>query len=175
MKKHCGAALGILILLSSVCLAADKQLNACSLLTAGEIEAVTGGNAEPHETNMPVKSGSEMATMVGCMWQVGKVGMISVSTIQGAQGVQRDAAMAQVEQVFNELKSKGWNQERKDYAGIQCMTFTPPPKEKDAPISTSCMGEARGRAISVGWLGISSKVSIENVKSLYDKAAARLP
>jgi predicted dehydrogenase len=53
--------------------------------------------------------------------------------------------------------------------------MTPPASpEKDIPVMTGCVAEAKGVAISVGYMGRTS-VPIEKVKTLLDKAIGRLP
>ena len=53
--------------------------------------------------------------------------------------------------------------------------MTPPSSaEKNLPVMTGCMAEAKEMGISVGYMGRTS-VPIETVKALLDKAIERLP
>ena len=52
--------------------------------------------------------------------------------------------------------------------------MTPPASSAGMPLSTGCFAEAKGMGISVGHNG-PSRVPIDKVKPLLDKAIGRLP
>jgi hypothetical protein len=176
MVKRLGTALGLFLAFTSSGVAAEEKLHACSLLTAGEIgDAVGGAVGQSHETDTAVPSGPSKGQILGgCMWSTADQGMVSVNVIRAAQGADREAGLARLRQVFDMLKAKGWSEERKDYGSARCSILTPPPAQKDVPVSTGCMAEAKGMGISVGSMSPKNKVPIEKVKALLDKAIGRL-
>ncbi len=177
MQKQLGAVLGILIAFAWSDLAAQKKMHACSLLTSSEVSDAVGGKVgQSQESDMVIPEGpSKGETMGGCMWAVGDQGMVSVSVIRAPKGAQREAGLTQLNQVFAQLKTQGWKEERKDFSNARCSIMTPPSSETDAPISTGCIAEAKGMGISVGSMSGKKKVAIEKVKALLDKAIGRLP
>lgn len=155
--------------------AAGAEMHPCSLLTQGELGAAGVGEVSATVENfMPIPEGAAKgATMGICMWKVGET-MISLGTVSVPQGADRAFAMAKLEEVYTALRSKGWNEERRELGGARCSAMTPPPSEQDSPHMSACLAEARGMLISVTALG-RSVLAIEKVKSLLDAASARLP
>ena len=174
MHTHLGPVVGALAALAWTGVAA--QQSACSLLTAADIEAATGEKpGEPHETNMGMSdsSGKGQVTLA-CMWRAAAQGMVTVSLAPAAKGAAREAGLAKLTQVFDELKAQHWTEERKDIANGFCAIMTPPPSQKDVPIMSSCMAEAKGMAMSVGYMSPTKKLSFDQTKSLMDKAIGRV-
>jgi hypothetical protein len=91
----------------------------------------------------------------------------------GTTGAPHQAGLAMLEQTYNRLKAQGWSEEKQDITGGRCALLTPPAAEKDAPITTGCMAEAKGLAVSVSALG-RTRVTIEQVKALLDLLVQRL-
>jgi hypothetical protein len=177
MERHLGVALSVLLAFTWSGAAAEQKMHACSLLTPGEVSAAVGekvGSAQ--ESDIVIPSGpSKGETMGTCMWPVGEGGMVSVSVIRAAKGAQREAGLTRLNQAFEVLKARGWQEEKKDFASARCSIMTPPSAKENAPISTGCMAEAKGMGISVGSMSAKKKVAIDNVKTLLDKAIGRLP
>ena len=95
--------------------------------------------------------------------------------MRAPQGARREAGLAKLKEGFQRLKSKGWTEEKKEFSNAKCALMTPPSSsEKNIPVMTGCMAEAKGMGISVGYMGRTS-VPIEKVKTLLDKAIERLP
>jgi hypothetical protein len=155
---------------------ADKPPSACPLLIAAEIGAATGETAgQPHESAIVISEGPAKGQTMGmCDWPTGSQSGVSLAVTRGLPGAQREAGLAQFEKTFQTLKSQGWSQERKDFNNGACVIFTPPASAKGMPISTGCFAEAKGMGISVGHNG-PSKVSMDKMKTLLDKAIGRLP
>ncbi len=176
MLRRLGAALGVLVAFTWSGVAAEEKMHACSLLTSSEVGQAVGGTVgQPQESDVVIPSGpSKGETMGTCMWPLGDHGMVSLSVIRAAQGAQREAGLANLRKTFETLKARGWTEERKDYANARCSILTPPPSQKDVPISTGCLAEARGMGLSVGSMSPTNKVAIEKVKVLLDKAIGRL-
>lgn len=170
---------GVLIIASVVAAAAqtaEKKMHACALLTSGDVGAAVGGTpGKSQESDIVIPAGpSKGETMGTCMWAAGNQGMVTVSIIRAPQGAQREAGLAKLNEGLALLKGQGWTEEKKDFSNAKCARMTPPPSQKDSPISTGCMAESKGMGISVGAMGRAS-VAIENVKALLDKAIGRLP
>ena len=176
MKKQFGAGLGILIVFAWSSLAEGKEMHTCALLTSGEVVAAVGGTGQSQESNIVIPEGpSKGETLGGCMWAAYNQGMVSISMIRAPQGAQREAGLAKLRDGFQRLKAKGWTEEKKEFTNAKCALMTPPASpEKDIPVMTGCVAEAKGVAISVGYMGRTS-VPIEKVKTLLDKAIGRLP
>jgi len=176
MTTRCGVAFGLLLVFAWSGLAAEPPMRACSLLTAAEIDEVVGTPAgQSQENDIAIPEGpAKGETMSMCRWPIGAQGMLSISVIRSPQGAQREAGLAQLNQMFETLKAQGWTEERKDFSNIRCAIMTPPSSAKDVPISTGCFAEAKGRGMGIGLMG-EKKVAIEKVKVLLDKAIGRLP
>jgi hypothetical protein len=165
----------LLLICASLASAAGAEMRACSLLTAGELGAAGGGEVSATVENfMPISEGASKGVTMGiCMWQVGET-MISLGVVSSPQGADRAAGLAQLEEISTELRSKGWKEERRELGGARCSAMTPPPSDKDAPLMSSCLAEAKGMVISVTALG-RRLLAIEKVKTLLDAAFVRLP
>ena len=177
MRKVLGVALGLILAFTWSEVAAQQKMHACSLLTAGEIgDAVGSKIGESRESDTVIPQGpSKGETMGTCMWKVGEQGMVSVSVIRAAQGAQREAGLARMNQAFETLKAKGWTEEKKDYGSARCAIMTPPPSEPTMPTSTGCIAEAKGMGLSVGLMAPKKTGTIDRMKALLDKAISRLP
>lgn len=155
---------------------ADKPPSACPLLTAAEIGAAAGGAAgQPQEDSMEITEGpAKGQTMAMCNWPTSPQSGVSLAVTRGLAGAQREAGLAQFRKTFQTLRSQGWAEERKDFSNGACVVMTPPASAKGMPVSSACFAEAKGMGISVGHHG-PSKVSMDKMKTLLDKAIGRLP
>jgi hypothetical protein len=175
MQPHLGAVLGMLIALSWTDLAAQEESSTCSLLTAADINAAVGAKVgEPHRTDMGVSPGAASKTNGNCMWKVGDQGMVSVGVMPAAKGAEREAGLAKLNQVYDQLKAKHWTEEKQVFSNGWCSTMTPPASEKDSPIMTGCMAEAKGLAIGVTYLNPKQKLALDKAKGLLDKVIGHL-
>jgi hypothetical protein len=175
MQPQLGAVLGMLIALVWTDLAAQKKSSACSLLTAADINAAVAGKVgEPHETNMGVSPEAASKTMGNCMWKVGDQGMVSVGVMPAAKGAAREEGLAKINGVYEGLKAKHWTEERQDFSNGWCSVMTPPASEKDTPIMSGCMAEAKGMAIGVTYLDPKQKLAPDKAKRLLDKVIGHL-
>jgi hypothetical protein len=178
MKKHFSmVCLLMLLLFASSGLPAEKKMHACSLLTSDEIGSAVGGGqvGQSQESDIVIPEGpSKGKTMGVCMWPIhNREGMVSVNIIPMPQGAQRAEGLAKLNKAFETLKAQGWTEEKKEFGNAKCVIMTPPSSEKNVPISTGCIAEAKGMGISVGSMS-RNKVSIEKVKMLLDKAIGRI-
>jgi hypothetical protein len=166
--------MGLLLLLAGGDLAAQKK--ACSLLSAGEINAsLTGQVGEPHQIDLSAAPGaSKNKQMDGCMWKVGQKGMVSIGIMVALQGQEREAGMAKMRGVYDALKAKHWTEEKKVFDNGSCAVMTPPASEAKAPIMSGCLAEAKGMAVSVTYLDPQQKLTPDKAKALLDKVLAHL-
>jgi hypothetical protein len=175
MQPQLGAVLGMLIVLAWTDAAAQKESSACSLLTSADISAAVAGKVgEAHRTDMGVAPGAASKTMGNCMWKVGDQGMISVGVMPAAKGAAREAGLAKLNEVYDALKAKHWTQEKQEFGYGWCSVMTPPASEKNTPIMSGCMAEAKGLAIAVTYLDPKQKLALDKAKALLDKAIGHL-
>lgn len=163
----------LLALLTVLSVPPQLPADACALLKRADLSAF-GTAGAPRNADMVVDSGPASGqTVKGCMWKVGSDGMIAISVARLPTGAAHQAGLAMLEQTYNRLKAQGWSEEKQDITGGRCALLTPPAAEKDAPITTGCMAEAKGLAVSVSALG-KTRVTIEQVKALLDLLVQRL-
>ena len=175
MQPHLGAVLGMLIALAWTDLAAQKESSTCSLLTAADINAAVAGKVgEPHQTDMGVAPGAASKTNGNCMWKVGDQGMMSVGVTAAPKGAAREAGLGKMKEVYDKLKAQHWTEERQDFSNGWCSVMTPPASEKDTPIVSGCMAEAKGKAIAVTYLDPKQKLAPGKAKALLDKVIGHM-
>ena len=175
MRSYLGPVLGLLGAVVGSSLSAQQQ--ACTLLTAADIETTTGTKemGEPHPTDMVIPEGPQKGQkMNGCMWGVAGSGMVAVSLMQMPPGVSREAAMAKLEEVYGKLRAKKWTQEDKNYPDGRCTTFTPPPTEKSAPILSGCIIEKHGMVVSSSLMHPTVKLPMDKARALSDKVVSHM-
>ena len=170
MHPHLGPVVGVLIALTWTDVAAQQP--ACSLLTSGDIEAVTGSTArEPHKSDLVISEGpAKGQTLNGCMWATADQGMVAVSMMRALEGAAREAGLAKLAEVFDALKAQHWTEEKQDFANGSCSVMTPPPSQTNVPMLSGCLAEARGMALSVAFMSPTKKLSISQTRALLDKA-----
>lgn len=174
MHSHLGLVVGLLVALTWADLSA--QQSACTLLTPGDIETITGAQPmEPHPTNMVIPEGPQKGeTLNGCMWGTTGNGMVSVSMMPAPEGVLREAGIAKLEEVYGQLRAQHWAEEKKSFPDGSCSIMTPPPGKKDAPILSQCVAETRGMVMSSVFMSPTQKLSMEQTRALMDKAVSHM-
>src|SRR5262245_17795820 len=157
--------------------APNPQVRVCTLLTPDEISAAVGAKpGASRENNVTIPEGpSQGDTMATCMWPLSGMDVVTISAVKALQGAQRQAALADLDNATNEMKSQGWREERQDIGGARCSTMTPPAAERTAPVMTGCFMETKGVALSVGTMTANKKTAIQPMRDLLDKASSRLP
>jgi hypothetical protein len=153
------------------------QTHACSLLTGAEVGSALGAQPAPsQENNVVIPDGpSRGQTIAMCAWRLGPRDIVRVSVAPALDGAQRAQGLSALTQSFDQMKADGWRENARQFGDIRCSSMTPPPDISDAPLMTGCMGEARGRALSISAMSASKPAAIDPIKDLFDKAAARLP
>lgn len=176
MKIRTAAVLGILVAIAPPMFAAEKP---CSMLTGAELSAATGAKVgEGQDTTMVIPSGpAKGQTMLGCMWRVGEVGMVSISLIVAAKGPEREAGLARLREGTKKLEAQGWKRETKEFSDAKCSVLTPPASQEHSPIMTGCMAEAKGMGLSVGHMTgpMDKSIGMDNVHTLLETVVSRLP
>ena len=158
------------LLAAANAIAQDKSL--CSLLTASDVAAV-GATGQGIEASLPYNNGPNgSGTMKMCNWRMANGG-IHLMVVKVPPNASREQLKAVLNQSLATLKAKGWAEEKKDFGDIACSLMTPPAKEQDAPLTTGCVTETKGMAISIGTLS-RTRVPMEKVKALVDAVAGRL-
>jgi hypothetical protein len=154
-----------------------NQTHACQLLTGAEVSSALGARSAPsQENNFAIPDGPSRGQRIAmCAWRLGPEDMVRVSVAPALQGTQRAQGLAAINQSFEQMKADGWKEDAKDFGDVHCSTMMPPANERDAPQMTGCMGEVRGKAISLSSMSATKQAPIDSVKELFDKAAARLP
>lgn len=149
---------------------------ACSLLAPADIEAATGvkPDAEPHPGEMAIPGTKE--TMRMCTWIAPGPprDQVVVSTAPMPPGTDV-VALAKNNAGTDALRAQHWNEVSKEFGNAYCSIMTPPAGTKDTVLLSSCTASVKGTLLSVVFMSPEKKLSIDQAKSLLDKAAARLP
>jgi hypothetical protein len=171
--------LTVLVALAAVPAAAQKKNGACALLTPQEIESTFGVKPEApldHE-EVAQKAPWKGEILRRCNWQLGSrssAGNVYVNVGVTRTEAQRQASWAQLDQMVDQFKSRGWPVEKKTLGKVTCVVGTPPPAQKVATV-VHCLTEDKGRAVAVSPTLATGKVSAESVKALAEKVLSRLP
>jgi hypothetical protein len=180
MRRTARPGLTTLVLLVAASpAAAQKKNGACALLTAQEIESTFGVKPEQaldHE-EVAEKAPWKGETLRRCNWQLGKgssAGNVYVNVGVTRTDAQRKASWAQLDQMVEQFKSRGWPVEKTALGKVTCVVGTPPPAQKLATV-LHCFTEDKGRGVAVSPTLASGKVSAQSVKALVEKALSRLP
>lgn len=172
------------VLLTTVLIATAMQLPAdaatkyqpCSLLTAADLEAALRAKVDRFaDRDMTIPAGPFKGDIMStCDWAVGSA-YVTLNVIRGPKNAQEKAAgLASFRAKEEGLKKKGWTVEPGNIPGAECVSIKPPASEPTALPGASCVMVSKGLAF---WLGVNSKapVTVQEVKALADRVAARLP
>ena len=179
MERTLPFALTVVVALAAAPAAAQKKNGACALLTTQEIESTFAVKPEApldHE-EVAQKAPWKGEILRRCNWQLGKgssAGNVYVNVGVTKTEAQRQASWAQLDQVVDQFKSRGWPVEKKTLGKVTCVVGTPPPAQKVATV-VHCFTEDKGRGVAVSPTLATGKVSAESVKALVEKAVSRLP
>jgi hypothetical protein len=178
MKTSPAAILSLLLVFVTNRAGAQGKVDVCSLLTASEIEAGVGtkpgaGHAASHMIGDGPAKGE---TMNNCSWPTGALpSMFGINVIPVPAGVSREQGIAMIKKSYTDLLGEGWTEEKHDFGDAYCSLLTPPADdEAKRPIVSACMGEAKGLGVSVMYMSPTKKLTMDNVKALYDHAVGRL-
>jgi hypothetical protein len=168
---------GLVVALTSVEVPpqSPSESTACSLLTSKDIETATGikpeADTHPNQMSMP----GTQETMQMCTWVVRpRQGQVVISTARLPPGATaKDYSKNNAG--LDALRAQHWTEESKDFGSAWCSIMSPPAGTKDGVMLSSCVGGAKGTLLSVVFMSPNQKLTIDQTKSLLDKAAARLP
>ncbi len=160
--------------------AAASKYKACSLLTAAEVEAVLKKKvSRTDEGDITIPEGAYKGEVQSsCTWTAGATSAATsaVLSIIRAPRTPRERAegLAIIKDTFEKLKKQGWSIQEKVFGGVECAALRPPAGTSGNADFASCFAEKGGLALSVGIAGVGLQVSMEQVKSLTDKAVSRI-
>ena len=144
--------------------------SACSLLTVAEIGSIVGAKAgEPQANDAVTPANGQLRS---CMWPVQSdkggltvgIGLLPPGTT-GAAITKKNAGM-------DALRKAKYTFVEKDYANAYCSIASPPASVKDGVFLSSC-GGGTGTIVSVAYMSGTRKLTLEQVKALFDKASSR--
>jgi hypothetical protein len=161
--------------------AAAEPLSACSLLTPGDIEAVTGGKvtaSQPLQFDDIPTGPNRVVKVTGCMWGVSTMGQITISWLRGPltdEEVAQLIKMTKSNPGVDAVKKANYKEVSKDFPQAWCSIMTPPSSAKDGfPLST-CVGGVKRQGLSMTFMSKTKALTIDQAKALLDKTAAHLP
>ena len=150
-----------------------QQASVCSMLTPAEIQAVTGAASDAGTPND--LSAAKGITTHTCMYSVPtEKGMLTVALGPKPAGMSA-TAIAKKNPGVDALRAQHWIEEAKEYGSTYCSLFSSPPTQKQPMSLTACTGEAKGQVVSLTWMTPGKKMSLDEAKSLFDKAIPRVP
>jgi len=164
------ATVAVIVFASASLFAQGKAV--CSLLTATEVSAL-GATGQGIPGEMPISDGSKKGdTMKMCSWRMNDGGL-HLSLATAPPGMSSDAVLDKVNKPYEQLKSQGWKEEKKDFGNVSCILMTPPAGQKDAPANTSCLTVAKGMMVSAATV-TRTIVPMSKIKALVESASGRL-
>jgi hypothetical protein len=161
--------------------AAAEDKSACSLLTSGDIETVTGGKmgvTQPlHFDDVPAGPNRSMKVL-GCLYAVpSQQGQVAISWFLGPvtdDDIAKLITMSKDNVGTNAIRKAGYKEVSKDYPLAWCSTFTPSASAKDGMPMSTCAGGVKGQALSITFMSPTKSLTIDQAKALLDKAAAHV-
>ena len=145
---------------------ARQESSICALLTAADIEGVTGGKAS---VAVPGDNG-QMRT---CMWSIAaqQGGMtLSVGVLPPGTSA---PAIAKKNPGMDALRKAKYTAVEKDYDNAYCSVMSPPASAKGGVVMTSCTAGAKGKIVSLVYISPTQKLALDQTKALLDKAISR--
>jgi len=177
-RTHIAVLFTTVLIATAVLLTADAatKYQPCSLLTAADLEAALRAKVDRFaDRDMTIPAGPYKGDIMStCDWVVGST-YVTLNVIRGPKNPQEQAAgLAGFRAKEEGLKGKGWAVEPGNIPGADCVSVKPPASEPTALPGASCVMVSKGLAF---WLGVNGKssVTVQEVKALADRVAARLP
>jgi hypothetical protein len=150
-----------------------------NLLTLDEVAVAVGGAAElaSASTRGEVGTGSvENPRLQVCSWASSSLlgGGVNIDVVPSLEPAAVALALEVVAFPLAERREKLWAEQRQDFGGVRCSSFSPPQPSNVQPQVTGCVGEVRGAALYVGVASRMGRPTFDLAKRLFDEAAARL-
>ena len=111
--------------------------------------------------------------MLGCMW------VIQSPMVQVAFSTGRAPAGLTIKQLMGTnpgieaLRAQHYTEEKKEFPNTSCYVVDPPPTLKDGMHLSACGTIAKGTVVSITLMSPTQKLTIDQTKTLLDKAVAR--
>ena len=155
---------------------AATKYKPCSLLTAADLEtALQAKVSSSSDRDQAIPEGAYKGEIVStCDWLLGSdSGAVGLSVIRGPKNQQEQAAgLADLRAKEEGARQRGWTIEPGNIPGAECFSAKPPGNNPtDRPFS-SCAMVSKGLAFI---LTVVAPSTVQQVKALADKVAARLP
>ena len=149
-----------------------------NLLTPDEVASAVGGAAKLTSAGKrgEVGTGSvenerlEVCTWAAETWLAG----VNVDLVRSLEPAAVAEGLEVVQFPLDERRKQRWPEERQDFGGIRCSSFSPPKPSDAEPQVTGCVGEVSGAALYVGVSSRTGRPTFDLAKRLFDEAAARL-
>lgn len=161
--------------------AAATKYKVCTLLTAAEVEAVLKRKlSRTDEGDVLISEGLYKGeVMSNCSWTAGAgtatAVTASLAVTRAPRTPQERAEHLKIMNSATEgLKQQGWSTQAKEFGGVDCDLWRPPAGTSDLPTIVGCAAEKGGLAFSISIMGGGLQITMEQVKSLVEKAASRI-
>ncbi len=149
-----------------------------NLLTVDEVATAVGGAAKLTSAGKrgEIDSGSvESERLEVCTWAADSWrGGVNVDVVPSLDAAHLAHGLEVVAFPLEERREQHWAEERQDFGGVHCSSFSPPKPSTVEPQVTGCVGEVRGAALYVGISSRTRQPTFDLAKQLFDEAAARL-
>ena len=168
----------LLIALASPIMA--EEPTACSLLTSGDIEAVTGGTVsatEPMKLDDIPSDHNRTVTVVGCLWGLAhQTGQLSLTWFRGPltdEEIGQLLTVSRNSMGIDNMKSANYREISKEFPNAWCSTFSPPASDKLGRLLSACTGVVKRHGLSIAFGSPSKLLTVDQAKILLDKAGER--
>lgn len=176
MKKAC--TLLLVSLWVSPAVHAAQPSDCRNLLTLDEVAAAIGGSVELTNAGKRgdiATDSLERERLQVCSWATTTFGAgVNLDVVPRLEAADIDKALAIVQFPLDERRRQHWTETQLDFGGVHCSSLSPPTPGNEEPYVTGCVGEARGAALYVEISNTAERPTFDLVKSLFDKATARL-
>jgi hypothetical protein len=178
MRHHASVAALLTVGLAAAAFAsaaaADTKYKACSRLTDVELSAALNAPvSKTRDYDIDIPSGPYKGAIVSsCTWVVGR-SFVNLNIMPAARTPdQRAEGLKGIRRQDDVLRQQGYTVVPANIAGAECNTFTPPATSRNPTPSASCAMVSKGMQF---WLGVKGPLTVQQVKALADRVAARLP
>jgi hypothetical protein len=154
---------------------AATKYSACGLLVAAEMQAVLRNavsQTEEDDLDGPFRG----EVLSECSWSTGnESATVTVNVTRGPRTAQERADYLKwMRSGVEKMARDGWSLQERVIGGVACLTLRAPAGRADAPNFSACHGEKGGLVYSISIRGVGLQITMEQVKSLADKVAARI-
>jgi len=159
---------------------AAEESAACSLLTSRDIEAATDGQvsaAEPMQLDDIQTEPNRVLKVLGCMWGLSShAGQLTLTWFQGPLTDDEIAQLIKVSKNnpgIDDMKKADYREVSKEFPNAWCATFTPSASDQRNLLLSTCAGGVKGQGLSITFNSPATSLTIDQVKTLLDRAGER--